>query len=144
MTTPLSATDGFVAIALAAVCWDGVMSMAGSRALGRGEQSLPPGRRGRNPAPSEPPTHGQVGERPGHRKHGQADTEWAMHQAHAASMTAFPAVGAAAQQPVQNGMGRLKLTAFSEKRQGEGRNALERNGLKSPIHARRVWVSRFP
>lgn len=33
MTTPLSATDGFAAVALAAVCWDGVMSMAGSRAL---------------------------------------------------------------------------------------------------------------
>ena len=33
MTTSLSAADGFAAIALAAVCWDGVMSMAGSRAL---------------------------------------------------------------------------------------------------------------
>lgn len=33
MSTSLSAADGFAAVALAAVCWDGVMSMAGSRAL---------------------------------------------------------------------------------------------------------------
>lgn len=33
MTTTFSAADGFAAVALAAVCWDGVMSMAGSRSL---------------------------------------------------------------------------------------------------------------
>lgn len=33
MTTSFSAADGFAAVALAAVCWDGVMSMAGSRSL---------------------------------------------------------------------------------------------------------------
>jgi tellurite resistance protein len=33
MTEPLSAADGFAAVALAAVCWDGVLSMAGSRTL---------------------------------------------------------------------------------------------------------------
>jgi hypothetical protein len=31
--TTLSATDAFAAVALAAVCWDGVMTMAGSRSL---------------------------------------------------------------------------------------------------------------
>jgi hypothetical protein len=33
MTTSWSSANGFAAVALAAVCWDGVMSMAGSRAL---------------------------------------------------------------------------------------------------------------
>lgn len=33
MTSALTAEDGFAAVALAAVCWDGVMSMAGSRSL---------------------------------------------------------------------------------------------------------------
>lgn len=33
MTTSFSAADGFAAVALAAVCWDGVISMAGSRTL---------------------------------------------------------------------------------------------------------------
>jgi len=33
MTKALSAEDGFAAVALAAVCWDGAMSMAGSRSL---------------------------------------------------------------------------------------------------------------
>lgn len=33
MTKTLSAADGFAAVALAAVCWDGVLSMAGSRTL---------------------------------------------------------------------------------------------------------------
>lgn len=33
MTKSLSAADGFAAVALAAVCWDGVLSMAGSRTL---------------------------------------------------------------------------------------------------------------
>lgn len=32
-TTSFSAAHGFAAVALAAVCWDGVMSMAGSRSL---------------------------------------------------------------------------------------------------------------
>lgn len=33
MTTSPSAADGFAAVALAALCWDGVMSAAGARFL---------------------------------------------------------------------------------------------------------------
>ena len=33
MTTSFSAADGFAAVALAALCWDGVMSAAGARSL---------------------------------------------------------------------------------------------------------------